>query len=606
MGKKIAVFTETLFRALFCVLILIHSSCSSRLDDMPVRDGDGYLSLSFCMLETKADISDGGSGTFSEGDRIGLYVAGDAGLFYRELTYQGGEWLPKLKRSDFGSGTLSLSAHYPAAGEDKDPSDHVLDISVDQNDGKYAAEDLLVSQTVLESGSDRAEMYFRHAMHRLKITLSGTDDETVLKVRSITHGKIDLLTGEAEISGSEFNWITPCKNTAGDYSAILIPQSAMPYRDGDGLVHISAGDRQVTYNAPEKTQEGNTLISFEAGKQTSVRLSVKPGNPDLAGRVLWVYGVNAPAFPGKDAVKSYPIAKTYGFPAGEWGRYDYSWDEVQFLTWSETCGWYDCNKSAEYDENDKNLCWAASASSTLTWWLVNNKAYIDAYDAEYGSSITTDSGVFERPSSDFKPLYPEGPGGPVNRSPVFEFFKSHFPDMGNWNAGAVNWFINGSSIGSDINGFRGFFPEVFSMTDKVAEESDSHPTKEDFNRFMVDALLNRKAIGFSVNDFAGSGTGNHSMTIWGAEFGSDGYISHLYYCDNNWADQDQNGACIHRKEVVYYSSTPGSTVLRTYIKKLEPEDPIYPAAKYLIVRVYSVDLRQDLWKNKFPSVSSGQ
>ncbi|WP_274958193.1 hypothetical protein [Millionella massiliensis] len=50
-------------------------------------------------------------------DRIGLYIDNGSEVQYRELTYQGGEWMPRLKRSDFGDGTLTMSAHYPAVAD---------------------------------------------------------------------------------------------------------------------------------------------------------------------------------------------------------------------------------------------------------------------------------------------------------------------------------------------------------------------------------------------------------------------------------------------------------------------------------------------------------
>lgn len=98
--------------------------------------------------------------------------------------------------------------------------------------------------------------------------------------------------------------------------------------------------------------------------------------------------MHAPDFPGKENIPSYPPYVSE-FLAGAWFRYDLTIEESQYLTWAEGCGWYDCNKSMNYDENDGNLCWAASASNMLIWWMNQNRAYIEAYDREYGSSVTS-------------------------------------------------------------------------------------------------------------------------------------------------------------------------------------------------------------------------
>lgn len=332
----------------------------------------------------------------------------------------------------------------------------------------------------------------------------------------------------------------------------------------------------------------------------------------MANKTLGVYGVNAPDFPGKESIPTYPPHKMYQLPAGQWFRQSWTYVENQWLTWAEDCGWYDCNKSYNYDENDRNLCWAASASSLLIWWMVNNRPYIEAYTKLYGSSVesTVTSGrMFERPSDEFKPLYPNGISGSlveVNRAPVFEFFKSSFRDNGNWDAGGVNWFISGyqaPQMGSPaILGFPGFFSEVFKKDDVVAVESRRMPDAAAFNEFIIDALLNRKAIGFSVYDIAGSGTGNHSMVIWGFEFDENGRASHLYYCDNNMADQDANGAMIVRKKIVYAKDPAMNNNEYTYMQALDSEDGSIEFKKFKITALYSVDLRRDVWRRHFPSV----
>lgn len=106
------------------VWVSLFSSCSVEDDLTP--SGDEYLSLIFTKTLSRADLSQEGAGSFSEGDCIGLYVACEGNISYRELTLTGGEWYPRLKRSEFGKGRLTLSAHYPVLPESSRISPNLL------------------------------------------------------------------------------------------------------------------------------------------------------------------------------------------------------------------------------------------------------------------------------------------------------------------------------------------------------------------------------------------------------------------------------------------------------------------------------------------------
>ena len=240
-----------------------------------------------------------------------------------------------------------------------------------------------------------------------------------------------------------------------------------------------------------------------------------------------------------------------------------------------------------------------------------NKEYLAAYDKDYGSSVTTGSGTFKRPSYEFKPLYPNGVGNwdgslpepnnvTVNRPEVFQFFKDHFPNFGNDDPKGVEWFFTGAYLGGDINGFKGFFSEVFTRNNALTARSPHNPDREQFNAFVTDALLNKRAIGLNVFDVAGPKTGNHAMTAWGVEYDEAGDIAYIYYCDNNSADQDPNGAVIIRQQIVYAVDSYGKEC--TYLQQLKPEAPDTRVGKFLITSVFSADLGRDIWKKKYPNV----
>ncbi len=427
---------QSAIRILACLGILFLTNCASDKEEYtPITDG--YLQLLFAQPETRADLSDDGSGTFQEGDRIGLYIDNGTDLAYRELTYTAGEWLPRLKRSEFGDGRLKLSAHYPVCvgSEEVDPRQFAFQVALDQQTEGTSGSDLLVSEAWLEAGDYRSQLTFRHALHRIRISCGGETEGISLMVRSQVRGTVNLLTGETTLSSGNFQWILPKQQSDGSYEAIVYPQPVAPYRDAVGLLKLDKEGSEVYYKAPQTLSDGSSLTDFEAGKQTEINLSIQAAKPDLSNQPRWVYGVHAPDFPGRDKLPVYKPFET-DFPPGEWFRYDWTFSEGQYLTWKEGCGWYDCNKSKDYTENDGSMCWGAASSNLLIWWMVHNKPYIEAYDREYGSQVSIPSGrVFDRPAPDFKPLY--GNDGSVNRAPVFEFFKANFPNRSNWDSAVI-------------------------------------------------------------------------------------------------------------------------------------------------------------------------
>lgn len=132
--------------------------------------------------------------------------------------------------------------------------------------------------------------------------------------------------------------------------------------------------------------------SFSSGMQTTLNLTLKStevsgGDMEFANQNRWVYGITSPDFPGKDKVQTLSINTWITkFPEGEWFRYDYKeidlLNDENYLTWKEGCGWYDCNKTFGYVGN-RNMCWAATASNLLHWWIEHNRKYIEAYEVKY-------------------------------------------------------------------------------------------------------------------------------------------------------------------------------------------------------------------------------
>ena len=66
-----------------------------------------------------------------------------------------------------------------------------------------------------------------------------------------------------------------CSFQKSPSDALLFPQKLAPYTSGDGWLRIHAGDRTITYNAPNEIGGSK---SFEAGKTTTLDLRLTDGN----------------------------------------------------------------------------------------------------------------------------------------------------------------------------------------------------------------------------------------------------------------------------------------------------------------------------------------
>ncbi len=569
---------------------------------------DGYVEFLFTKdgdASTRADIAEDGSGTFADGDRIGLYIEQNIGTYrHIVLTRENGTWTPRLKKSELGDGLVTLNAYYPARDDIQDEITdgiHKHPVSADQQAEGYGASDLLWSNKTVSAGAipgNRIEMPFGHVLHRLVVNIESIEGELpedlAVSVRARTQGSASLFTGQiAPAEDSKTEWIAARKLGEGRYCAVFYPQKL---KQGEEWVKLSTGGKESVYKSPA-TVGGSP--SLEAGRQTTLRLTLKQNgtvNPDpdpseWANSKHWVYGIEAPVC-NPDEVKSY-FPDLESFPQGEWFKAgDFS---PEYLNWDRIWGWYDCDKRNLFGDHldfieDGNMCWAAAASNLLHWWMYHNQEYIIKYDEVYGM---TPYPKYPRPSMEFTDTKESG---------IFDLFRQNFKNLGNWDDAGVNWFINGS-LGKllpnnpDIESkFQGYFKEVFAGV-SVATLHWMY-TKEDFNRTVKQALSNRQALGFvrvtlPDRDF-------HDMVIWGAEFDEAGDVSAIYYVDNN--------------DYYEYETTGGSNdyqhhrVIRTPVWYNDEDTwPVHMGTgkSTFITTLTTVDLGRDIWQKAFPEVQPG-
>ena len=597
--------------------LLFLSACMKTEEPVSVQD-DGFIELAFTKSgfagdaqespSVKAGLDEDGAGNFAEGDKVGLYIYGSPSR-HVILTLENGRWTPALKKSDLGSGTARLSAYYPVSEAEGIGSNvHRHKVQTDQSGDGYMESDLLWSHLDIDPGSlsgNRIEFPFRHAMHRLVINITGSDgtlpEDLSVKVLNETEGSLSIYSGSLNDPSGEKERIDARKaeGSQGKFSAILFPGSLDPY--SDGWVEITAGGKTSTFKAPSEIGGRDFL---ESGKETVLNLSLNQGgvgpgedpepapDPDYAGKICWVYGVKTPETPDyneetvkvlTDTDKFYP----WTFPSGVWFKFD-SDPETAYLNWQEGFRWYDCDKDNPDESNsrpgyhDSNMCWAAASACMLHWWMNINSDYIAAYDRKYGDVCPK----YPRPSSEFSG---------TEKSEIFNFFREASRNRGGAARDGINWFINhtpglGLKDTFDDDAFGGYFTEVFKGM-KIADSFGGF-SKETFNELIKDALENDRGLGFTRSHGL-----THVMALYGVEFDDEGYISAVYYVDNNdYYNFQVTGSSTpfqrHRliRKKITYNEGSGFKIL------------IGEGTSYAIVGVTTMDLMRDVWRNAFPEV----
>lgn len=558
-----------------CLQACLLAACSSEMTDPPVGADNGWLEVNFTNPETRTSLDDSGAGSFSDGDKVGLYIDNGSNVAYRELTYSGGHWLPLLQRSDFGDGELTLAAHYPVqkgADEVDKAREFNFTLSQDQNNGGFAASDLLFGRKTVPADTNRAEISFAHALHRLRIEFSGDVKPLGAELRSRMSGRVNLLTGTVTTDG-QFGWISPEKLADGSFEAVILPQAADDYRTAEGLLKIATSEREVIYQAPQQI-DGKPLTEFAAGKQLTIKLTLKkqeetdpPVISDWANKKMWVHGITAPVWEEGSTVWKQSCLPFYA---------------CYYLAWKAEYGWFDCNKTAPtntniYAEADGNMCWAASVSNLLHWWFTQNKSYIDRYGERY-----------QGPDYNF-------PLPKKQESDIFQCFIDAFINEGGFGEQGINWFINGDIPSGPARrppyNDAGYFKEVFGNARLGKDHTGMGKTR--FNETIKDALANRKAIAVST----GTAQSGHLETIWGAEFDENGDVAYIYVADNNDRDlYESDGIGVGRFPIVYSSGNTSTGFLTGYVGE---DGQIVTSKAINIKRLTTIELGQEYWEAYF-------
>lgn len=494
----------------FITLSFALGACQSETLINPISDTIELSAEIQPIATTRLNIHDDGKGSFDEGDHIQLQVAptSDDSHIY-ELTYRNGLWTPSLSWADINADKVSFFATYPTL-QSNDAGEWIHKVSVDQRHGvDYQNSDLLCAYTYVQRKAP-VQLSFAHAMSRVSVTLKSgnhfTEQQLASAVVSIrAFDQISVQPGNGAlgaISGAEQKIIFHHNQGTATFNAIVCPQKILSEWKEDWWIEIKIGEQLMKYKAPLKLKDGTPMLSLQSGKELSLTISLNDKEyveEDWSNQTVWVYGVRNPKL-------------------DEWG-YAFPNTKVLGLTWKAEYGWYDCNKKYSSrneggKESDSEMCWAAANSNSIHWWLEQNKDYIKRYGTYTGPSHYS-----------------------LSDSEVFSFFKKHFENTGNDLGATLSWFFTGR-YGLETKDGAAFFEDVLGKDEIVARIVSVYA--DNMTQEIKKALQSKEAItcGIKLPRL------NHAISIWGADFDSDGNVSAIYIADSNDRDiSEQEKVC---------------------------------------------------------------
>lgn len=506
----------------FGLVLTLLASCSKE-EVLPEADVVEISTQIIPLTSSRVHISGEGAGKFSPSDRITLFITPESGTAStHELTYTDAGWTPQLTWNGIQTDKASFVAVYPTLNR-TESEETVHEVAADQRkDEAYQASDLLAAQATAQRG-ERVNLDFYHKMNRVVVYLSSKNEAfTAQELASATvtmkaYRQIAFHPHSAELGTVKGNMetITFHQVSGSAYHAIVCPQPILAAWHNEGWIEIEIGKQKLVYKAPEFLNGGIAFENLESGKQITFNITLDKSETEGGGdevdwrnKTCWVYGL-----------KNIPPLNQWGYylPPGR-DEYGNPMNEIFALEWKREYGWYDCNKKgpAGPEFGDMNMCWAATCSNMIYWWLEHNATYLKRYGyrgpIEYKNDLDCE---------------------------VFQFYKDHFTDSGLHINIGIDWFLCGSSIPTGNNArptknHPGFFKDV--LKNPVAENVSYGGY--DLSKNLKKAFLERKAIGVSVllNRF----TAAHAITIWGAGFDEVGEVEVLYVVENNDKDFNTN------------------------------------------------------------------
>lgn len=206
---------------------------------------------------------------FEEGDEIGLHIVIPQGAYLNneKYTYTEGALVAARENVWYGDERLEANvlAYYPydaLAGYRE--GGYTFTVEADQNNGGYAASDLLVASTTSKPTKEAVVLPFKHALSKIVINIASELEEEIKDVMfADVYGSavVNFVDGTSAVNGQK-GTIKAAKIDADTWTLITVPQSEATPR-----ILVVVGDKQYNFNIAAATD-------FGAGKMATANLTL--------------------------------------------------------------------------------------------------------------------------------------------------------------------------------------------------------------------------------------------------------------------------------------------------------------------------------------------
>ena len=223
---------------------------------------------------SRAAIGADGSGNFEAGDVLGLYATAGTTAKLANSAYTVGStalWWDELSMTD----PVAFAAYYPKAEAITDPAATIFNAATATN------KDLLLATPVTASKGEDVALAFRHAMHRLTVSLSTDIDGWNLATAQVSLAGMNasatvnitagtVTPGEADATDGDYGTKTGASTTF-----VVAPQKVTADAD---WIQITMDGKQYVYKVPASITlpGGGTapLTALESGKTLTLNLAL--------------------------------------------------------------------------------------------------------------------------------------------------------------------------------------------------------------------------------------------------------------------------------------------------------------------------------------------
>ena len=206
---------------------------------------------------------------FEEGDQIGLHIVIPQGAYLNneKYTYTNGALVGAKENVWYTDERLEANvlAYYPySATATYKAEGYTFTVAADQNNGGYAASDLLVASTISKPTKEAVVLPFKHALSKVVINIDSELDEEIKDVMfADVYGSavVNLAEGTSTVNGQK-GTIKAAKVDADTWTLITVPQAEATPR-----ILVVVGDKQYTFDIEAATD-------FGAGKMATANLTL--------------------------------------------------------------------------------------------------------------------------------------------------------------------------------------------------------------------------------------------------------------------------------------------------------------------------------------------